>query len=116
MWPVPSICDLETWREAVKIHNDKINNRVAKRKALAAKAADNDVDALFALRRVKKLAPLNFRETLLAHYRDVLHNHEVARARARPRPDFKPNKLSDLIARANHDGFARYRDAARSPG
>eukprot|EP00965_Chrysotila_dentata_P129626 4285357-Pleurochrysis_carterae.AAC.1 len=36
--------------------------------------------------------------------------------RARPRPDFDPYKLDHLVARAHHDGFARYRDAARSPG
>eukprot|EP00965_Chrysotila_dentata_P104932 3465929-Pleurochrysis_carterae.AAC.1 len=84
VWPDASLHDLATWLEAVDIHNEKLTNRLAERKAVAARAADNDPDALFALRRIKKLAPLSFRDTLIAHHRSVLNDAELARARARP--------------------------------
>eukprot|EP00965_Chrysotila_dentata_P180564 5961237-Pleurochrysis_carterae.AAC.1 len=86
-------------------------NRQAKRKAVAAKAADDDPEALFALRRIKALAPLSFRDTLIAHCRSVLGDTELARARARPpaTPLWGSDKTRALARRAHHDGFARYR-------
>eukprot|EP00965_Chrysotila_dentata_P239246 6202987-Pleurochrysis_carterae.AAC.3 len=112
VWPDASLYDLATLLEAIDIHNEKLTNRQAKRKAVAAKATDNDPDALFALRRIKKLAPLCFRDTLIAHCRSILYDVELARARARPpaTPLWGSDKIRALARRAHHDGFARYRD------
>eukprot|EP00965_Chrysotila_dentata_P133118 4401426-Pleurochrysis_carterae.AAC.1 len=54
IWPDLEFCDQETWQEAVELHDAKLANRRAKREALASQAADNDADALFALRRITK--------------------------------------------------------------
>eukprot|EP00965_Chrysotila_dentata_P012140 398139-Pleurochrysis_carterae.AAC.3 len=110
--------DLATWLEAVDIHNKKLANRQAERKAVAAKAADNDPEASFAVRRIKKLAPLPFRDTLIVHCRSVLNDTELARARARPpaTPLWGSDKIRALARRAHHDGFARYRDVATPAG
>eukprot|EP00965_Chrysotila_dentata_P184437 6088980-Pleurochrysis_carterae.AAC.1 len=106
VWPNASLYDLATWLEAIDIYNEKLTNRQAKRKAaVAAKAADNDPDALFALRCIKKLAALSFRDTLIAHCRSVLNDAELARARARPpaTPLWGSDKIRALARRAHHD-------------
>eukprot|EP00965_Chrysotila_dentata_P155012 5121957-Pleurochrysis_carterae.AAC.1 len=61
----------------------KLANRKAKRAAVAARAAANDADALFALRRIKRLAPLDFGDTLAAHHQMVMHDPKLSRVRAR---------------------------------
>eukprot|EP00965_Chrysotila_dentata_P117257 3875219-Pleurochrysis_carterae.AAC.1 len=118
IWPDLEFCDQETWHEAVHLHNAKLANRRAKRDAVAAKAADNDANALFALRRIKKLAPLAFGDTLAAHHEAVMNDPKLSRARAR-RPSNDESfraKFKRLSARAHYDGYARYRSDARPHG
>eukprot|EP00965_Chrysotila_dentata_P133970 4430793-Pleurochrysis_carterae.AAC.2 len=78
-------------------------NRRAKREAVAAnKAASNDPDALFALRRIKKLAPLSFGDTLATHHKAVMSDPDLSRARARRPADYEPShsKLKRFFKRA----------------
>eukprot|EP00965_Chrysotila_dentata_P133274 4406713-Pleurochrysis_carterae.AAC.1 len=51
IWPDEEFCDEHVWREAIALHDRKTANRRAKRKAIAALAADRVDDAVFALRR-----------------------------------------------------------------
>eukprot|EP00965_Chrysotila_dentata_P185887 6136735-Pleurochrysis_carterae.AAC.1 len=118
IWPDLEFCDHETWREAVDLHNTKLANRRAKRDAVAAKAASNYPDALFALRRIKKLDPLAFGDTLAAHYDSVMRNPDLSRARSRRHADYEPHykKVKRLAKRACYDQYARYRSDVHPAG
>eukprot|EP00965_Chrysotila_dentata_P022308 737680-Pleurochrysis_carterae.AAC.2 len=90
----------------------------ASRLSDAAKSADNDADALFALRRIKKLPALKFGDTLAAHHQAVANDPARAAARAGPPPGYesRQSKLKRVSARARHDGYARYRTDVRPLG
>eukprot|EP00965_Chrysotila_dentata_P214888 6188439-Pleurochrysis_carterae.AAC.4 len=68
----------ETWRKTCQ------PAREAQGPNVAARAANNDAEALFALRRIKKLPPLAFGDTLAAHYQAVANDPARTAARARP--------------------------------
>eukprot|EP00965_Chrysotila_dentata_P244616 6206072-Pleurochrysis_carterae.AAC.1 len=112
-WPDEEFCDEHVWREAIALHNRKTADRCAKRKAIADLAADHVDDALFALRRIRRLEPLDFQETFSAHRSAVLDNTSFSHAHVQAELANQRDKLARLQERAEYDGYARYRDIPR---
>eukprot|EP00965_Chrysotila_dentata_P047881 1588258-Pleurochrysis_carterae.AAC.1 len=108
IWPDEEFCDEHVWRKAIALHNRKTVNRRAKRKAIAASAADNVYDGVFVLRCVRRLLePLDFEDTLSAHRRAVRDNPSLSHAHVQAELAEQRDKFARLQERADYDGYAR---------
>eukprot|EP00965_Chrysotila_dentata_P142709 4716693-Pleurochrysis_carterae.AAC.2 len=67
-------------------------------------AADDLDNALFALRRIQKLEPLDFQDTLSAYFRAILDNPLLSHAHVQAERNRQRDKLKRLQERAKYDG------------